>query len=898
MRRPGGSAPPSLKNRIVLSLSSDDDLTADAMQTLFDTGSQQDAAEFGAALAAPAVTGRYDELRGGAAALSSASLAPAWRAFFTQLGSVGFADLDRRADALQRRMRENGLAYHPHERAAGGGAVRPWSLDLLPLIIAPDDWAAIERGVLQRVRLSNAILADLYGEQTILRRGLLPPALVTGHPGYLRPMCGAQAPGGTWLHVAAFDLARGPDGAWRLMAQHTQGPAGLGYLLENRLIVSRLFPRAFRGLHVQRLAASYRALLQSMQALSPARKNSRIVLLTPGPHAATYFEHAYLARYLGLTLVEGGDLTARDQRVYLKTLRGLEPVHGILRRVDDEWLDPLELRPDSLLGVPGLMQAVRAGNVLLANLPGSGFLESPGILGFLPRLAQALLDETLTLPAVHSWWCGEQAACDEALPLLARGIVKPTFPASVQAGGAFEPVIGARLSPRQLADWRARIAAHPAHYTIQADLPLSQAPTWAAGAGMGDGGARIVPRPLLLRVFALADGARSWRVLPGGLARVGTRDELFNAPMPHGGSSVDTWVMTEGAVDPTTLLQTHLGPDDLQERSRAIASRAAENLFWLGRYTERATNLTRLARAALERLRGEDDVETPVHLHVLDALCRDNGLLPADAPPAVDAPRAFQQALTRSLTPRADRSTGIASCLFGMRGAAAAIRERLSREQWRLIDEATQLFDEGGDDAEPEEQLGNDALQRLERLNLLLSAITGAQTDNMTRDDGWRLLSIGRQIDRLEFLCGVLGHAFDGGAIHKQEGFELVLELFDSGITFRSRFQRCFDVAPLLSLVVLDTDNPRSLAWVAQALRGRLSKVERSEGYALSELADGIPDIAGWPLHVLCETDGDGRHAALLARLQACGKAAWDVSNRIGERYFSHVRDAGRSLWG
>ncbi|WP_180980677.1 circularly permuted type 2 ATP-grasp protein, partial [Burkholderia pseudomallei] len=511
MRRPGGSAPPSLKNRIVLSLSSDDYLTADAMQTLFDTGSQQDAAEFGAALAAPAVTGRYDELRGGAAALSSASLAPAWRAFFTQLGSVGFADLDRRADALQRRMRENGLAYHPHERAAGGGAVRPWSLDLLPLIIAPDDWAAIERGVLQRVRLSNAILADLYGEQTILRRGLLPPALVTGHPGYLRPMCGAQAPGGTWLHVAAFDLARGPDGAWRLMAQHTQGPAGLGYLLENRLIVSRLFPRAFRGLHVQRLAASYRALLQSMQALSPARKNSRIVLLTPGPHAATYFEHAYLARYLGLTLVEGGDLTARDQRVYLKTLRGLEPVHGILRRVDDEWLDPLELRPDSLLGVPGLMQAVRAGNVLLANLPGSGFLESPGILGFLPRLAQALLDETLTLPAVHSWWCGEQAACDEALPLLARGIVKPTFPASVQAGGAFEPVIGARLSPRQLADWRARIAAQPAHYTIQADLPLSQAPTWAAGAGMGDGGARIVPRPLLLRVFALADGARSWR---------------------------------------------------------------------------------------------------------------------------------------------------------------------------------------------------------------------------------------------------------------------------------------------------------------------------------------------------------------------------------------------------
>lgn len=867
------------------------------MPTLFETGSLQDAAELGAALAAPATAGCYDELRGAAA-----PLAPAWRDFFVQLGSVGLADLDRRTDALQRRMRENGLAYQPHEAHADGGAARPWPLGLLPLIVTPRDWSVIEQGVLQRMRLLNAMLADIYGAQTILRRGLLPPSLVTGHPGYLRPMCGARAPGDTWLHVAAFDLARAPDGRWRLMAQHTQGPSGLGYLLENRLIVSRLFPRAFRGLRVQRLAASYRALLRSLQDLSPAGKNARIVLLTPGPHAATYFEHAYLARYLGLTLVEGGDLTARGNHVFLKTLRGLEPVHGILRRVDDDWLDPLELRSDSTLGVPGLLQAVRAGNVLLANLPGSGFLESPGLLGFLPRLAESLLGETLSLPAVPSWWCGEPAACAEALPLLARGIIRPTFPPGVQSGGHFEPVMGARLSPAQLAEWRARIAAQPAHYTIQADLPLSQAPTWPGRAEADshrDGGARIVPRPLLLRVFALVDGAGSWRVLPGGLARVGSRDALFNAPLPRGGSSIDTWVMTDGAVDATTLLQTHLGPDDLVERPRTISSRAAENLFWLGRYTERAANLTRLARAALERLRGEDDAESPAHLHLLDALCRDGGLLPGDAPSAVDTPREFQQALLLSLTHRADRSAGIAACLSGMRSAAAAIRERLSREQWQLIDDAAQWFDESGRAAAgPEEQADQDALQMLERLNLLLSAITGAQTDNMTRDDGWRLLSIGRQIDRLTFLCSVLDAGFEDGAVHKQDGFELVLELFDSTITFRSRFQRCFDVAPLLALLVLDTDNPRSLAWVAQTLRGRLSKVERAEGHLLSERAAHIPDIGGWSLHALCETDDTGRHAALLAQLRAASHAVRELSNRIGEQYFSHVREAGRALWG
>lgn len=880
----------------------DDLAAADAMHTLFDTGSQPDAAELAAALAAPAAAGRYDELRGSAAGLQAPTLAPAWRAFFTHLGSDGVADLDRRADALQRRMRENGLFYQLHEQRAGDGATGPWSLDLLPLIVTSQDWAAIERGVLQRVRLLNAMMADLYGPQTILQRGLLPPALVTGHPGYLRAMRGARVPGDTWLHVVAFDLARGPDGQWRVIAHHTQGAAGLGYLLENRLIVSRLLPRTFRGLRVQRLAASYRALLQSMQALSPAGKNSRIVLLTPGPHSATYFEHAYLARYLGLTLVEGGDLTARDNRVFLKTLRGLEPVHGILRRVDDAWLDPLELRPDSLLGVPGLLQAVRAGNVLLANAPGSSFLESPGMLGFLPRLAESLLGATLTLPAVHSWWCGEPAACDDALPQLARCIIKPSFPPDVQAGGGFEPVIGARLTHAQLAEWRARILANPAHYTVQADLPLSQAPTWPGhrepGDGYGNGGARIVPKPLLLRVFALADGAARWRVLPGGLSRVGTRDALFNAPMPRGGSTVDTWVMTEGVVDATTLLQTHLSADDLTTaQPRAIASRAAENLFWLGRYTERATNLTRLARAALERLRGEDDADSPAHLELIDTLCRDTGLIAADAPSAVDAPRAFQLALAASLTRGADRAAGIASCLYGMRGAAAAIRERLSSEQWRLIDDATQLFADSTGNAEAEEQLGNEALQLLERLGLLLGAITGAQTDNMTRDDGWRLLSIGRQIDRLDFLCSVLRFAFEEGAVHKQDGFELVLELFDSAITFRSRYQRCFDVAPLLALVLLDTDNPRSLAWVVQAMRGRLTKVEHSEGYALSELADAIPDVPGWSLHELCETGDDGRHDRLLERLDTTAKAVWELSNRIGERYFSHVREAGRTLW-
>ena len=867
------------------------------MQTLFETGSRQDAADFAVSLAAPALAGRFDELRGGAAQLNSALMAPVWRDFFTHIGHAGLADFGRRMDVLHRRMRENGLVYQLPEPARGSDASPPWSLELLPSLIAQDDWSTIEAGVLQRTRLLNAILRDVYeGERRVLTQGLLPPALVTGHPGYLRPMHGACAPGNTWLHVAAFDLARDPTGQWHLMAQHTQGASGLGYLLENRLIVSNLFPRAFRGMQVQRLAASYRALLQGMQSLSPAGRHARIVLLTPGPHAATYFEHAYLARYLGLTLVEGGDLTARDQRVYLKTLSGLEPVHGILRRVDDVWLDPLELRSDSMLGVPGLLQAVRAGNVLLANMPGAGFLESPAVLGFMPHLAEALLDETLLLPAVPTWWCGEAAACQEVLPNLARSVIRSTV--SRPGAQAFEPVLGARLSAHALAEWRARIAARPADYTVQADVPPSQTPTWPSREGAHEVGARIVPRPMLTRVFVLSDGAGSWRVLPGGLTRIGTLGELFNAPMPGGGSTVDTWVITGGAVDHTTLLQTRLGPDDLVERPRMIASRAAENLFWLGRYTERAANLTRLARAALDRLRGEEDVESQAYLELLDVLSQECYLLPADAPSAVEAPRAFQQALVRSLTPRADRGTGIAASLYGMRGAAAAIRERLSREQWQLIDEATQLFRPRGEVDEAEDQSGNSVAQTLDQLIRILSAITGAQSDHMTRDDGWRLLSIGRQIERLEFLSGVLIAAFEGQAVLRQDGFELVLELFDSSITFRSQFQRCFDVAPLLALLVLDTDNPHSLAWTAYKMRSRLEKVERGEGHVLLDLAAGVPDITKWSLHALCEGDAMSGYEPLLEHLRGVHEVVRDLANRIGERYFSHVRESGRALWG
>jgi uncharacterized circularly permuted ATP-grasp superfamily protein/uncharacterized alpha-E superfamily protein len=834
-----------------------------------------------AALAPPAASGHFDELRGGISPGDGrrGPLAPSWSAFFEHLGEAGFADLDSRQQDLARQVRDNGITYNVYAEA--GGPQRPWSLDLFPLVITPESWRGLEVGLLQRVRLLDSILADVYGPQQVLARNLLPPALVQGHPGYLRALHGVRPAGDTFLHIAAFDLARDPRGQWWVVSQRTQAPSGLGYLLENRLILSRLFPQAFGALRVQRLAATYRALFEGLRAMSGAGEHARIVLLTPGPYNETYFEHAYLARYLGLTLVEGSDLTVRDQRLYLKTLRGLEPVHGLLKRMDDEFLDPLELRPDSRLGVPGLLQAIRAGNVLVANAPGSGFLESPALLGFLPALSRELLGEELALPSIPSWWCGERAAMEAVLPQLSSGVIKPTY-----GGGGAGAVLGRDLMPRELDEWAGRIVREPGDHTVQAYHRLSQMPTWKDG--------RIAPRSLMLRVFAVSDGPQSWRILPGGLTRIaGEAQEI--ASMQRGGSSADTWVMTHGPVDTTSLLRHSHPAGEVQLRGRTVTSRAAENLFWLGRYTERTENTTRLARLVLQSLNGEDQDLVPL-LAWLGELSADHGLVLPNVPAPTVSRRVFERSLVATLADTA-RATSVGFNLRALRGAASAVRDRLSQEHWNLIVRAEQRFLDGcARGAADGEYSPVEALRVLETLSSRTAAMTGAQTDRMMRDDGWRLLSVGRHLERLGFLSSALAAAFETGAVHHEGGYEALVALFDSTITFHAQYQQRHDIAPLMDLLVIDRDNPRSLAWVAQTLRGRLARLEGSAPGQLPEIALAVPDPQGWTLEALCARDAQGRHANAMDVFRQCAAAAYQLSDALGARYFTHSIDARFSV--
>ena len=819
------------------------------------------------------------------------SLTPAWKEFFRHFDLGDPQELNRRATRLARQLRDNGVTYNVYADEAN--LQRPWPLDLFPLLIPPGDWAHIEAGVLQRVRVLEAVMADIYGMRRLLKDGLLPAALVQGHPDYLRAMHGVPPVGGQHLHMVAFDLARGPQGFWWVVSQRTQAPSGLGYLLENRSAVSTQFPDAFETMNVRRLADTYRCFIEGLKAMAPGA-DSHIVLLTPGPYNETYFEHSYLARYLGVTLVEGGDLTVRNQRLYLKTLHGLQPVHGLIKRVDDAFLDPLEMRPESRLGVPGLLQAVRAGNVMVANAPGAGFLESSALLGFLPALGRELLGEELLLPALHTWWCGEPAALRDVLPQLGQCVIKPTYPWSTSRG-TFKAGVGPLMSDEVLASWADSIRRMPEEHTVQAYLPPSQMPTWQGGPHAG-----IVPRAAILRVFALTDGAGSWRVLPGGMTRL-VGESAGLATMALGGSSADTWVLGEEPAqeapdfEHSTLVAITPTDTALVQRERLVTSRSAENLFWLGRYTERAENSARLARITLRALHGEEEPSI-AQLMWLGQLAESAALVPEEAPAPLENRAEFERLLIHHLADTED-APGVGYALRSLRLAAASVRERLSPEHWGFIKLAEERFLQDcaplrGSATEAEA----DALHALTQLSRTLAAITGAQQDRMWRDDGWRLMTIGRQIERLTWLSEALSRGFYTNAVHDAAGHGVVLDLFDSTISFHARHQRSRSMAALIEHVVLNHQNPRSLGWVVQRLRGQLGRLHANDPHPLEDLSQRLRNPGPDDLTTLCESDHIGDFIHLQALLAHFMQVGGQLSNEISLRHFTHTAEVGRSV--
>lgn len=788
-----------------------------------------------------------------------------WQRFADRLTALPDEAMNRREQFVRSAIEADGVTYNVYSDPKG--VKRPWELDMLPLIVDADEWARLGAAVAQRARLFNAMLADLYGERRLLTEGLLPPALVFGQHGYEWPCLGVQPPAGIWLHSYAVDLARAPDGQWWAIADRTQGPSGAGYALQNRIIISRTFPDAFRELQVQPLAGFFRSIQDSLARLAPTDGEAPLcVLLTPGPYNETYFEHAFLARYLGFPLVEGQDLTVRDDTVYLKTLRGLRRVHAILRRLDDDFCDPLELRADSALGVPGLLGAIRAGRVLMANQIGSGFLESAAVLGFLPAICERLLGEALMMPSVASWWCGEAPALEYVLEHLDELVIKPAY-----ASMRMEAVFGHELKGDSRRRMIERILAQPHAYVGQEWVRLAQAPVWHR---------KLMPRSVGMRVFAAAtpDG---YTVMPGALGRVAPRAGMEVISMQRGGLSKDTWVRANHPVVRTTLLKRRLGVIDLVCGGTDVPSRVGENLFWMGRYAERCEASARVLRAALARISSADP-ETELRLSGLLAAARCTGVLPEPDADNADSP-ALEQALLAALTD-AEQPGSVAANLRALAYAAGHVRERLSSDNWHALNHLEQLL------SRPVTTVDH-ALSALDQVMLSCIGLAGFAMDDMTRDEGWRFLILGRRLERLAGLSALISVPMAPHVREREPMFEWLLEAANSIVTYRARYRRMPELLPLVHLLVFDTTNPHSVGFQVEALQRYLARTARELGHPYpAPMIDPLARrLADFDLTRFEADECDLAVHALRTLLAEAQEAAGQLSDEIHRRFFTHT---------
>ncbi|MBX3435167.1 MAG: circularly permuted type 2 ATP-grasp protein [Pirellulales bacterium] len=752
----------------------------------------------------PLPTG-YDEALG-----PDGAYRPRWREFAEQLAKVGAPDFKRRWAESQRLIYENGLAYSAYGDPVSNA--RPWQLDPLPLIVSIDEWQVLAEGLAQRAALLRLTLADLLGKQTLVRDGVLPAEALFRHPGFCRPFHqAAPAEPEQFLQLYAADVARAEDGSWWVLGDRTESPSGAGFVIENRVVVSRMLPEAFRSMYVHRLAPFFIAVQDRLRERAHThRDNPRIVYLSQGPRDPDFFEDAYLARYLGYTLVEGADLAVRNSRVWLKTLEGLSPVDVILRRPNSVACDPLELGGQSELGAAGLLHAVRSGNLSILNPLGSGLVESAVFMAFMPRLAQALLKEPLKLPGVATWWCGEPESLAYVLANLDRLRVKHAYRRRGQ-----DNTLGRELGELARDELVARIKDRPYDYVGQENVHRSTAPAWNGEA----------PRPVhvVVRAFAVADG-KSFQVLEGGLARTSPTTAASSNRQPAIEGSKDLWIVGNQKVEPITLMAHHDRPIALCRSGSEIPSRVADNIYWLGRHIERADAGARLLRTIALRLSSELATPSLAAMPPLWRALAEQGQIEPGF--VLEGLRQrlpnLEHALPRMVYDAAQGGS-LAGVVAEAARLAAQVRDRISMDAWRVVKRMQRQFER----VDPAAVDWTTLLNLSNEILVDVAALGGMVMESMTRTQLFRFLDIGRRLERALQVTTLLRCCFVGDEATSAELLESVLEIGDSIMTYRSRYLANFQLAPVLDLLLTDETNPRSVAYQLAALENHAGQLPR-----------------------------------------------------------------------
>ena len=728
----------------------------------------------------------------------------AWLNFLRQLS----AD-EQSLAAVDRHLQDIGVSYRVH----GEARERTWPMSRLPLLIEDEEWNAIAAGVTQRARVIEAMLADVYGEGRLVKDGVLPAALVSGSSEFVRPVVGVEPPGGRWLHLYAVDLGRGPDGRWWVLSDRAQAPSGAGYALENRLVMSRALPTGYRRMNVRRLAPFFRG-FRSTLADAAERSAPRICLLTPGPYSQTYFEQAYLARYLGFLLLEGDDLVVHDGLAHVRTIAGLKRADVIWRFVDSDYVDPIELNGQSRLGIPGLIAALRHGGTVVANMPGAGFAESRALMSAMPQVSSYLTGEELALPNIATWWCGDAASRRRVLDNLDSMAISGAFVGRLPELNGETQILPADLDDAKRRALREAIEARGVDFVGQEVVQLSTTPVWA--------GEQLVPRPFVLRVFVAAT-ANGWEVMPGGFCRISAQPDARAISMREGVQSADVWVLSNKPVPQETLLPASTDIH-IQRILGNIPSRAADNLFWYGRYLERAEATLRVVRCLCARAIDMDVASgnVPATIEKLTRQLVAWGAVPEEQEDA--------STLVMARTALADENAyGSGLCGVRMaRSAGSVIRERISVDASKLSRRLDELLSDVGE--LPSE---TDVLDAADRALNVLSALSGLAQENMNRNAGWRFLEIGRRIERAINTCRLARMFASDNAT--AEDLDVMLDLIDCQITYRSRYMTGIALAPVRDMAVLDPYNPRSVSFQFMTINDHLATLPALH-------IDGVPE--------------------------------------------------------
>ncbi len=713
---------------------------------------------------------------------------PVWRPFVEHFARLAPDEIARRFARGDQYLRDAGVFFRQY--GASGSTERAWPLAHVPVIIEATEWRGVAEGLIQRAQLLEAVAADLYGANRLVAEGHLPAELIAASREWLRPLVGLTPRGGRFLHFLAFEIGRGPDGAWWVLGDRTQAPSGAGFALENRVATARVYADLFAEARVERLAGFFREFRDALQALSADEPGARVAILTPGPLNETYFEHAYIARYLGFQLLEGEDLTVEHGRVMVRTVAGLRPVRVLWRRIDASFADPLELKAESRIGTPGLVGAVRAGSVTLVNALGSGVLETRALLAFLPRIAQAVLGEPLILPNIATWWCGGRPERAHVRAAIDRMMIGSAFSTRLPFETVETTVHGGQFSGQARVNVEAWLEAEGARLVGQEAVTLSTTPAFVDG--------RLQPRPMSLRVF-LARTPGGWQVMPGGFARIGRTADPTAIAMQRGGSAADVWVVSEGPVEAATMLQRRGAAPFDRVQPAALPSRAADNLYWLGRYVERAEGAMRLLRALHVRLAETGDRRAPLIArlaHKLDAL-------------GIDADQGVPDGLQAMLR----------SAIF----SAGHVRDRFSTDGWMALSDLARTAARMADTVSP----GDDNARAMGVLLRKITGFSGLVHENMYRFTGWRFLTIGRSLERALAMVSVLRALADPAG--PEGALDLAVEVGDSVMTHRRRYAVATNRETVVDLLALDAMNPRAVLYQLTEVKTHVATLPGAE---------------------------------------------------------------------